>query len=170
MCFCSSFVIRHSSFGFWEKEMSDTPIIAAGSHVLQCVIVTPERAVLDEQADFVALPMFDGELGVSPGRSAMIGRLGIGEMRVKHGNSTKKYFIDSGFAQIRANVVTVLTAKALPATELKADAAQQALAATQATHPRTAAELDAKTKAQARARAQLRILGETTTAGHQPHG
>src|SRR5437899_3433709 len=103
--------------------MVDTPLIAAGSNALQCVIVTPERAVLDEQADFVALPMFDGELGVAPGRSAMIGRLGIGEMRVKHGNSTKKYLIDSGFAQIRANVVTVLTAKAIPATELKADAA-----------------------------------------------
>ena len=40
--------------------MIDTPIIASGSKVLQCVIVTPERAVLDEAAEFVALPMFDG--------------------------------------------------------------------------------------------------------------
>ncbi len=153
--------------------MSDTPVIAAGSHILQCVIVTPEKSVLDEKADFVALPMFDGELGVAPGRSALIGRLGIGEMRVKHGNSTKKYFIDSGFAQIRANVVTVLTAravpKAVPATELNADAAHQALAAARSVHATTAAELEAKAVTQARARAQLRILGETTAPGHESH-
>ena len=36
------------------------------SHTLQCVVVTPERAVLDEPADFVALPMYDGELGILP--------------------------------------------------------------------------------------------------------
>ena len=35
---------------------------------LHCVVVTPEKAVLDEPADFVAVPMFDGELGVLPGR------------------------------------------------------------------------------------------------------
>jgi F-type H+-transporting ATPase subunit epsilon len=44
------------------------------SHTLQCVVVTPERAVLDEPADFVALPMYDGELGVLPGRAPLIGR------------------------------------------------------------------------------------------------
>ena len=31
---------------------------------LQCVVVTPEKAVLDESADFVVVPMIDGELGV----------------------------------------------------------------------------------------------------------
>ena len=49
---------------------------------LKCVVVTPERACLDEVADFVALPMFDGELGVLPGRAALIGRLGYGELRL----------------------------------------------------------------------------------------
>ena len=115
--------------------------------------------------------MYDGELGVAPGRQPLIGRLGIGEMRVNHGGSTKKYFIDSGFAQVRANVVTVLTARAIPAADLKIDAARRALAAAQALHARTPAEQEAKTKAQARARSQLHILGAvSTTAGHEPHG
>ena len=52
---------------------------------LQCVVVTPERAFLDAKADFVALPMFDGELGVLPGRTALIGRLGYGELRIRDG-------------------------------------------------------------------------------------
>ena len=73
-------------------------------------IVTPERAILDEPADFVALPMFDGEVGILPGRAALIGRLGIGELRVRRGTETKRLFVDGGFAQVRDNVVTVLTA------------------------------------------------------------
>ncbi len=36
---------------------------------LQCVVVTPERTLLDEPVQFVALPLHDGELGVLPGRA-----------------------------------------------------------------------------------------------------
>ena len=49
------------------------------------MVVTPEKAVLDEVADFVAVPMFDGELGVEPGRLPLIGRLGYGELRIRRG-------------------------------------------------------------------------------------
>ena len=30
---------------------------------LKCVVVTPERTILDKTAQFVALPLFDGEIG-----------------------------------------------------------------------------------------------------------
>src|SRR5438034_7039326 len=85
---------------------------------VQCVVVTPERAVLDEAVDFVALPMYDGELGVLPKRAPLIGRLGYGELRTKKGEITQRFFIDGGFAQVRADVVTVLTAQAIPAEEI----------------------------------------------------
>jgi F-type H+-transporting ATPase subunit epsilon len=131
---------------------------------LQIVLVTPERALLDEAADFIALPMIDGELGVLPGRRPLIGRLGIGELRVKQGEALKRFFIDGGFVQIQANAISVLTAKAIPAAELKAEAAAQALQAAEATAAHTPEELEQKTRAQMRARAQLRILKR---AGHQ---
>ena len=94
---------------------------------LRCVVVTPERAVLDEPADFIVLPMFDGELGVLPGRLPLIGRLGYGELRMVKGLLTQRYFIDGGFAQVRGNVVTVLTAQAIQAADIKVDAAEEAL-------------------------------------------
>src|SRR5947199_6542905 len=102
---------------------------ASGTKTLQCVVVTPERALVDEPADFVALPMYDGELGVLPGRAPLIGRLGFGELRVRRGGDTQRFYVDGGFAQVRANVVTVLTGRAVPAAELSADAAEQALQA-----------------------------------------
>ncbi len=123
---------------------------------VQCVIVTPERAVLDEAADFAALPMYDGELGVLPGRAALIGRLGYGELRTRRGQQTRRFFVDGGFAQVRANVVTVLTSMAMRAEEIDTAAATQALEAAKApTH--SLDEQATRQKAQERARAQLRV-------------
>jgi F-type H+-transporting ATPase subunit epsilon len=81
---------------------------------LQCVLVTPEQTVLETTADFVVLPMYDGELGVLPRRAPLIGRLGKGELRIKQGEMTRSFQVDSGFAQVRDDVVTVLTSKAAP--------------------------------------------------------
>lgn len=138
---------------------------ASGSKSLQCVIVTPERAVLDEVVDFVALPMFDGELGVLPGRSPLIGRLGYGELRTRHGSQTKRFFVDGGFAQVRSNVVTVLTPRALKAEEINASAAEQALQAARGVTSTPEAQATQE-KAQQRARAQLRIAQRGRTAAH----
>jgi F-type H+-transporting ATPase subunit epsilon len=139
-----------------------------GPRNLQCVVVTPERAVLDQAADFVVLPMYDGELGVLPGRAPLIGRLGFGEMRVRRGERVERYYVDGGFVQVRANVVTVLTGSAVAAGEIATDAAQQALE--RALAPATGDALDAQLKRQDRARAQLRVArhaGEpAATQGH----
>jgi F-type H+-transporting ATPase subunit epsilon len=123
---------------------------------LQCIVVTPERAVLDEPVDFVALPMYDGELGVLPGRAPLIGRLGYGELRIREGQTTRRYYVDGGFAQVRSNVVTVLTPRAVRAEEIDSGAAAQMLEAARAPAA-TAAEQGAHLKSQERARAQLRV-------------
>jgi F-type H+-transporting ATPase subunit epsilon len=127
-----------------------------GPHNLQCVVVTPERAVLDEKVDFVALPMADGELGVLPGRAPLIGRLGFGELRTRHGENLKRFFVDGGFAQVRANVVTVLTARAIKAEDINVEAAEQALKSP-LTPTGKPDEQEARLKAQERARAQVRV-------------
>src|SRR5436309_13916362 len=82
---------------------------------IQCVVVTPERTLFDELVEFVALPLYDGELGVLPGRAPLIGRLGYGELRTKVHGAPKRYFVDGGFVQVRDDVVTVLTNRAVPA-------------------------------------------------------
>jgi F-type H+-transporting ATPase subunit epsilon len=125
---------------------------------LRCVVVTPERALLDAEVDFVALPMYDGELGVLPGRAPLIGRLAPGELRTRRGNETHRYFVDSGFAQVHNNIVTVLTPRALKAEEISRVAAEQALESAKTAG--TSAE--ERLKAEARARAQLRLVRQGT--------
>ena len=123
---------------------------------LHCVIVTPEKAVLDEAADFVAVPMFDGELGVLPSRAPLIGRLGYGELRIRRGSQVRRFFVDGGFVQVRANTVTVLTSKALRAEDIDTTAVAHALQASLAPAPTPQAS-EEHLKTQQRARAQLRV-------------
>jgi F-type H+-transporting ATPase subunit epsilon len=128
-----------------------------GTGRLQCVVVTPERTLFDEVVDFVALPLYDGELGVLPGRTPLIGRLGFGELRTKDGAVTRRYFVDGGFAQVRDDVVTILTNRAIPAADVDANAAASELEKAQSRKATTELDQADKAKALDRARALVRV-------------
>jgi len=124
---------------------------------LKIVIVTPETTTLDQEADFVVLPMFDGESGVSANHAPMIGRLGPGELRVKDGSNTQSFYVDGGFVQIEDNVVSVLTGASTPSKEIDVAAAKKALEAASELPSENAALADAKRKAVAQAQAKIRV-------------
>ncbi len=88
--------------------------------ILECIVVTPEATALQTPAEFVALPLYDGELGVLPGHSPFIGRLGYGELRVLENGKTVRLYVDGGFVQVADNIVSVLTNNAVPAEKLNA--------------------------------------------------
>lgn len=94
---------------------------------LQCVVVTPEKTELDAAADYVSLPMFDGELGIQANRAPMIGRLGFGVLRLTTAAGPERYYIDGGFAQVEDNVVNILTGKCIAVDLIKNDEAAAAL-------------------------------------------
>src|SRR3954451_19597534 len=121
-----------------------------GDGRLQCVVVTPERTLFDSLVDFVALPLYDGELGILPGRTPLIGRLGYGELRTRDGGATRRYFVDGGFAQVRDDVFTVLTNRAIPADRIDTAAAAHELESAQARVATTDLDQSEKTKAIAR--------------------
>jgi F-type H+-transporting ATPase subunit epsilon len=130
-----------------------------GGGRIECVVVTPERTLFDELVESVVLPLYDGELGVLHGHTPLIGRLGYGELRTRHGNETKRYFVDGGFAQVRDDVVTVLTNRAIPAQAIDAGAAALELESAHARTAITEHDQAEKAKAVARARALIRIAG-----------
>ena len=124
---------------------------------LQCVVVTPEATALEASAEFVALPLYDGELGVAPGRGPMIGRLGFGELRLRDGVATRRYYVDGGFVQVANDVITVLTNRAVEAEKLDASEADKLLEAAQKRPSATAEQGELKERAVAQARAQVRL-------------
>lgn len=124
---------------------------AGGTHSLRCMIVTPERVVLDESVEFVALPMFDGELGVLADRAPRTGRLGFGELRTTHGGASHSYYVEGGFVQVRSNLVSVLTPKAVAKESINTAALESQISSL------TGAAL-------AKAKAQLHVVTKSTVA------
>lgn len=124
---------------------------------IQVVIVTPEATVLDRKAEFCALPLVDGEIGILTGHAPTIGRLGYGELRVRDGSTTLHYYVDGGFAQISDNLVSVLTSRAVPVSELREAEIRERLTAAEHSSG-SASEMALRQQTIARAKAQLRLL------------
>ena len=122
---------------------------------LTCIIVTPEETALEQEADFVALPLFDGEAGVAPGHSPLIGRLGFGEMRVRQGDTVERFYVDGGFVQVRGNVVSVLTNRATLAVNVDADQAREQLKQANQLKANTPELMEARDRQISQARGQL---------------
>ncbi len=123
---------------------------------ITCTVVTPEQTALETKADFVALPLFDGEIGIASNHSPLIGRLGYGEMRIKSGGQTVAYYVDGGFVQVADNVVAVLTNRALPAKSLDASAAEAQLQVALALPAHSPELMEIRDRKTAQARAQIR--------------
>jgi F-type H+-transporting ATPase subunit epsilon len=131
--------------------------VTSPARVLQCIVVTPEATALQTTAQFVALPLFDGELGVAPGHSPFIGRLGFGELRIVEGGATRRFYVDGGFVQVANNQVSILTNSAVPADKIDPAVAREHLSAAR-NRPANSAELLAiRDRAELQASAQLRI-------------
>jgi F-type H+-transporting ATPase subunit epsilon len=137
---------------------------------LKVIVVTPELTALEEEAKFVALPLFDGEIGIAPAHSPLIGRLGYGEMRLTntHGK-IHRYYLDGGFVQVLDDVVSVLTGKAIPAEKLNAGDAQSQLDAARKLPANTPELLAIRDRTVAQARAQLHVATKTGTAAAHAH-
>lgn len=123
---------------------------------LICTVVTPEQTALETKADFVALPLFDGEIGIMANHSPLIGRLGYGEMRIKQGSQEVSYYVDGGFVQVADNVVAVLTNRAVPAKSLDAAGAEVQLQTAMQKPANTPELLEIRDRQIAQARAQIR--------------
>jgi F-type H+-transporting ATPase subunit epsilon len=125
--------------------------------MLQCIVVTPERTFCDQPADFVALTLFDGEVGIAPGHTPMIGRLGCGEMRIRRQQQTESYYIEGGFVEVLGDVVSVLTRRVVPAAEIDEAVVEQQLFAAQSRAATTPEAMVLRDRVVQQSRGQLRV-------------
>jgi F-type H+-transporting ATPase subunit epsilon len=127
---------------------------------LRLVLVTPERTLLDEPVAALRLPLFDGQIGILPGRAPLVGRLGYGELNLTGtGGDQQSYFVDGGFVQVNDSVVSVLTNRSLETSEIDRAEVQALLEEANSRVPTNAHEFAAKARDQERARRMLSMLG-----------
>ncbi|APZ91890.1 Na(+)-translocating ATPase subunit epsilon [Fuerstiella marisgermanici] len=85
--------------------------------------------MFDRPVASIRVPMFDGSAGVYPGRAPLVGRLGVGELKLSGiDGQSESYFIEGGFIQIKGEQVSVLTNSAQPVSKISKAAAAKELA------------------------------------------
>lgn len=152
------------------EHMSDhgisQPVAMPPADILECIVVTPEAPIHDGSAQFIALPMDDGELGVLPFHAPLIGRLGFGELRIveEGGGKTLRYFIDGGFVQVSGNIVYILTNRATAVDKLDLQAARDQLAAAKSRPAAGEQQMAERARDEARARMQIRVATRAPAA------
>lgn len=124
---------------------------------LRLVLVTPERTLLDQPVKSLRFPLFDGQIGVLPGRAPLVGRLGTGELKFDTASGTERFFVDGGFVQIKGSVVTLLTNRALPIAAIDLQKARQELETAMVSKPADDAGFTAKAKTIERAKKMISL-------------
>ena len=86
---------------------------------LQVELVAADRKVWEGEADMVVARTVDGELGVLPGHTPLLGVLVEGEVRIKAGDGEPKALVDSGFLSVDRDKV-IIVAEAVDASQIHA--------------------------------------------------
>ena len=130
----------------------------ARSNSFHCSVITPERAVLETEATFVAFPAHDGEVGILPNRAPLLFKMGAGELRVEGPEGTRILFVDGGFAQMVENRLTLLTEVAKRLEEIDRAAIERQLTEAHQMPMVTDAEFKARQRVLDSAQAQRHML------------
>ena len=72
-------------------------------------IVTPEEVKVDEKADMVIMRCTTGDMGILPGHESRSAVLDYGVLRILDGNDERRLAVFGGLAEVKNDVVTVLT-------------------------------------------------------------
>ncbi|MBN2292921.1 MAG: ATP synthase F1 subunit epsilon [Pirellulales bacterium] len=124
---------------------------------MQCIVVTPEITLRDAEAEFVAVPLYDGELGIGYNHSPMLGRIGNGELRITNEGQVERYYVEGGFVEVKDNVISLLTQRAVPAGSLNVAVATEQIEAARQRPANTPELMAIRDRAVSQARAQLRV-------------
>lgn len=75
---------------------------------LKLVVVTPEKKVVDTEAEEVELPAQLGYLGILPGHAPLISLLTTGVLTYRGAGGEKSLAVSSGFVEVADDAVSVL--------------------------------------------------------------
>lgn len=96
------------------------------AETIQLEIVTPERLVVNDTAEYIEIPGKSGYLGVLPGHAPLITELAVGAISYNNAGQTKRLAVAWGFAEVLQNKVTILAETAEKAEEIDTARAEAA--------------------------------------------
>ena len=93
---------------------------------LMLEIVTPEKMAFSGKVEEVTVPGMEGEFGVLRGHEAFLSSVGIGELSFVQDSKKTHYSVNTGYAEVTANKVTILIETAERSDQIDKDRALKA--------------------------------------------
>ncbi|MGY3439149.1 MULTISPECIES: F0F1 ATP synthase subunit epsilon [unclassified Marinovum] len=100
---------------------------------MQFDLVSPERSLASLKVTSVQIPGADGDMTAMADHSPTITTLRPGVLRIE-GSETTEYVVTGGFAQIKADGVTVLAERAIPRADMTQEMLDEMVAEAAAVH------------------------------------
>ncbi|UTW51342.1 ATP synthase F1 subunit epsilon [bacterium SCSIO 12827] len=95
---------------------------------IQFDLVSPTKLVASQAVDMVVVPGGEGDLGVLPGHSLLIGTVRPGVIDIHEGGKvTNSIFVAGGFVEVNPETCTVLVEEATAVADIDKAAASQRL-------------------------------------------
>ena len=90
---------------------------------LSVEILTPNRMLLQDEADELNLPSSEGYLGILPGHVALLTNIGLGELMLRKNGQPRFMTVFRGYMEVSDDKVTVLAEVAEDMAEIDAQRA-----------------------------------------------
>lgn len=92
-------------------------------------LVSPERKLVSEPVTLAVIPGSEGEMGVGPGHASVLSSLnpGVVALYTNDNDTPRRIFVAGGFADVTAEICTVLAEHAIPVEDIDKAATEQEL-------------------------------------------
>lgn len=129
-------------------------------------LVAPQRLMKSENVEMVVVPCSEGDIGVLPGHTPLIGTVRPGVVDIHEGGKvSESLFVSGGFVEVTPERCTVLAEEAMAVRDLNEDTAKARLEAGEKAYSKAETDIE-KTNAFAEiktAEAMLQALGVAVT-------
>jgi F-type H+-transporting ATPase subunit epsilon len=131
------------------------------THTIHVDVVSAEASIFEGEAEFVALPGENGELGIYPQHTPLITRIRPGAVRIKlAGRDDEEFvFVAGGILEVQPRRVTVLADTAIRGADLDEAKAEEAHKAAQEAMANAKSDIDF-----ARAQSEFAIMAAQIAA------
>jgi F-type H+-transporting ATPase subunit epsilon len=75
---------------------------------MRVLVISPERAVFDGEAESLIAPAYDGQVGILPRHAPFMTLLGRGILSIRSCAATSRFRVQGGFLQVVSNTVRVV--------------------------------------------------------------
>lgn len=95
---------------------------------LHITVVTPEKTILDQEADELIVPTITGQISILPHHVPLFTQLAEGEIVIKFHGREEQLVVVGGFLEVNEKAITVLADYAVHGKDISAVKAEEAKA------------------------------------------